>query len=322
MPEVARQRTVEQAWAQTRDQPRDQAREPHVLSDQGGVNARILAREAKVDFRRIEAASLKLPSRFNSAEGKRLFVRLFNTLQLNAHFVSVIARTKLDAAEILRTETTIRSRMEAATATLNDAIDEAEAQCKAQGITGLASYDALPLEVDVHVMSSTGRRYLELLVKLDQLMPMLQTLEIHEVLSTDEVDQRRARIKRQVRDVATHARRQAMLLRRRMNAGDVAGGGLQVGAREAARNGEQDHERSDHADGARAQPGVGERAVSAGEPPGETEGDLVTPTPWSPGMDGIVATSSEVGASAQSNMDGVATPSAANVLSAVGSPPI
>lgn len=231
MPDANRQRTDEP----TRPQALNQVRDPHVLSDQGGVNARILAREAKVDFRRIEAASLKLPTRFNSAEGKRLFVRLFNTLQLNAHFVSVIARTKLDAAEILRTETAIRSRLEAATAILNDAIDEAEAQCKAQGITGLASYDALPLEVDVHVMSSTGRRYLELLVKLDQLMPMLQTLEIHEVLSTDEVDQRRARIKRQVRDVATNARRQAMLLRRRMNAVDAAGAGSRGAAQDGGR---------------------------------------------------------------------------------------
>ena len=219
------------------DAVRQQARqphEPHVLSDQGGVNARILAREAKVDFRRIEAASLKLATRFTSAEGKRLFVRLFNSLQLNAHFVSVIARTKLDAEEVVRTETAIRSRLDAATAILNESIDEAEAQCKAQGITGLASYDALPLDVDVHVMSSTGRRYLELLVKLDQLMPMLQTLEIHEVLSTEAVDQRRARTKRLVRDVANNARRQAMLLRRRMNAVDSAGAGVRGGAREGS----------------------------------------------------------------------------------------
>lgn len=230
MPDTARQLVIAPAEAQRRAP----TREPHVLTDQGGVNTRILAREAKVDFRRIEAASLKLPTRFNSAEGKRLFVRLFNTLQLNAHFVSVIARTKLDAAEIQRTEAALRTRLDAATVVLNGAIDGAEAQCKAQGITGLASYDALPLDVDVHVMSSTGRRYLELLVKLDQLMPMLQTLEIHEVLSTEEVDQQRAQIKRQIRDVANHARRQAMLLRRRMNAMDAAAAGNRGGLQDEA----------------------------------------------------------------------------------------
>ena len=43
-----------------------------VKLDQGGANARILAREAKVDFRRVEAASVKMATRFTSAEGKRV----------------------------------------------------------------------------------------------------------------------------------------------------------------------------------------------------------------------------------------------------------
>ena len=42
-----------------------------VKMDQGGVNARIIAKETKADFRRVEAASLKMPARFTSAEGKR-----------------------------------------------------------------------------------------------------------------------------------------------------------------------------------------------------------------------------------------------------------
>ena len=39
-----------------------------VKVDQGAVNARILAKEAKADFRRVEAASLKMPTRFTSAD--------------------------------------------------------------------------------------------------------------------------------------------------------------------------------------------------------------------------------------------------------------
>jgi hypothetical protein len=80
-----------------------------VKVDQGGANARILAREAKVDFRRVEAASLKIATRFSSAEGKRMFVRMFNTLQLNMHFISVIARTRLDHEDIGRIETALRA---------------------------------------------------------------------------------------------------------------------------------------------------------------------------------------------------------------------
>ena len=151
-----------------------------VKVDQGGVNARILAKEAKVDFRRVEAASLKMPTRFTSAEGKRFFARMFNTLQLNTHFISVIARTRLDHDDIGKIEAAIRTQMDTVGANLNKAIDGAEALFKAHGITAQATYDTVPMDIEVHVLSSISRRFLELLGKLDQLMPLLQTLEIHE----------------------------------------------------------------------------------------------------------------------------------------------
>lgn len=87
-----------------------------------------------------------------------------------------------------------------------------------------ATYDTVPLDVDVHVLSSTGRRFLEVLGKLDQLMPLLQTLEIHEVITAQAVDLQRASLKRQVRNVANGARNLAMGLRRRMNAMDTRDG--------------------------------------------------------------------------------------------------
>lgn len=195
-----------------------------VKVDEGGVNARILAKETKADFRRVEAASLKMPARFVSAEGKRFFVRLFNTQQLNAHFISVIARTRLDHDDVAKIEVTIRSQMELVAERLNQAIDAAEAMFKSHGITSVATYDTVPLDVEAGVLSSSGRRYLEVLGKLDQLMPLLQTLEIHEVLSAQEVDIQRASLKRQVRDVANGTRNFATGLRRRMNALGGPGG--------------------------------------------------------------------------------------------------
>lgn len=189
-----------------------------VRVDQGGVNERILAREAKVDYRRVEAASVKMPACFTSAEGKRLFVRMFATLQLNAHFISVIARTRLDHQDVARVEATIRARMESVAEKLNDSIDAAEAMFKAHGITSVATYDTVPLDLQVGVLSSSGRRFLEVLGKLDQLMPLLQTLEIHEILTTQEVDAQRAALKRQVRDIANGTRSFATGLKRRMSA--------------------------------------------------------------------------------------------------------
>lgn len=189
-----------------------------IKTDQGGVNARILSREAKVDFRRVEAASVKMAVCFSSAEGKRFYVRLFGTLQLNTHFISVIARTRIEHEDVVRIETAIRAQLDAVNDRLNQAIDGAEALFKAHGITSAATYDTVPLTVEASVLSSTGRRFLEVLCKLDQLMPLLQTLEIHEVISTPQVDSQRAGLKREIRAVANGARNFATGLRRRMNA--------------------------------------------------------------------------------------------------------
>ena len=129
-----------------------------VRVDQGGVNERILAREAKVDYRRVEAASLKMPACFTSAEGKRLFVRMFATLQLNAHFISVIARTQLESLDVLKVEKTIRTQMDNVSNSMNKSLDAAEALCQHHGVTQLATYDTQPLEMEVAVISSTTRR--------------------------------------------------------------------------------------------------------------------------------------------------------------------
>lgn len=199
-----------------------------VKHDQGGVNARILARENKADFRRVEAASIKLKASFASAEGKRMFVRYFSTLQLSAHFISVIARTRLDHVQVAQVETVMRDQMDKAAEALNKAIDGAEALFEAHGITSPATYDTVPLEIEVGILSSYGRRYLELLAKLDQLMPLLQTLEIHEVVTTQAVDIERAGLKRKVRDVANGARSLATRMRRAMNALDAQKQGATV----------------------------------------------------------------------------------------------
>lgn len=192
-----------------------------VRTDEGAVNARILAKEVKADFRRVEAASVKMMTCFASAEAKRQFVRYFSTMQLNAHFVSVIARTKLKPEDVVRVEAMLREQLVSVADELNNRIDGAEALFKANGITQIATYDTVPLEIEVGIISSIGRRYFEILNKLDQLMPMLQTLEFHEVITTSEVDRQRAVCKRLIRNLATSARNLASGLRRRMNALDA-----------------------------------------------------------------------------------------------------
>ena len=62
---------------------------------QGADNACILQLCSYRRRRGSEAASLKMPTRFTSAEGKRFFARLFNTLQLKTPFSSALARTSV-----------------------------------------------------------------------------------------------------------------------------------------------------------------------------------------------------------------------------------
>ncbi len=174
--------------------------------DQGGINARILAKQAKVDFRRVESASRKIQTTFYSPEVKRLFVRYLNTMQLNIYLVSVIARTKLPHVVIEKVEGALKERLENLHAEVNDAIDSAEALCKTHGITRLATYDTEPLAIEVKVISSFGRRYLELMTKVDQLMPMLETLAIDDVIEVAQLDLQKALAKKSVRQVAGAAR--------------------------------------------------------------------------------------------------------------------
>lgn len=243
------------------------AESPIVRTDEGAVNARILAKEVKADFRRVEAASVKIMTRLSSAEGKRQFVRYFSILQLNAHFVSVIARTKLKSEDVTQIENLLRDKLVAAADELNQAIDGAEALFKAHGITRIATYDTLPLEIEVGIMSSIGRRYFELLNKLDQLMPMLQTLEVHEVITANEADIQRAGFKRLIRNLATSTRNLASEMRRRMNVLDAL-----AAPRERSTTA-LDHdapERSGHAatSAASAAPGRGSEATPASAPSG------------------------------------------------------
>jgi ribosomal protein L10 len=217
--------------------------------DQGGINARLLANEAKVDFRRVESASRKIQATFHSPEVKRLFVRYLNSMQLNMYLISVIGRTKLPHSLIEQVEGALKAKLENLHAELNEAIDAAEALCKVHGITLLATYDTEPLAIEAKVISPFGRRYLELMTKVDQLMPMLETLAIDEVIEVAQLDLQKGLAKKSVRQVAGAARNFLAGLRKRMNA--IA---------------EEDASRADSGQGQEGEAGAGSPNALAGVP--------------------------------------------------------
>src|SRR5258706_3420849 len=192
------------------------------LMDTGEANKRILSKdEYRADFRRVEAASLKRKTRLASAEGKRIFARCFYSFQASMYFVSTLGRTKLPLEQIEQIEQAIRTKLEEATKELNQAIDGADLLFKNHGIESAATYDTVALEFEIGITSALGRRYFELIHKLDQAMPLLQTLEIEEVISEKQAEQQRSRYKRIVLSMSSSARNFSMGVRRRMNEADV-----------------------------------------------------------------------------------------------------
>lgn len=191
---------------------------PMFTADDGRVNERILAKEARRDYlERVESSRLPIRTMLRSPEGKRLYLRVFDSLQLSAHFVSIIARTGLPHEIVEKVEAEVLGLLERTTTELNQAIDGAELLLKNNAIQALSRYAAEPMEFDAPVISSFGRRYLDILVKFDQLMPLLETLAIYEVITEKEKDTRKGIFKRVVKRVAGGTRTFAMGLRKRMN---------------------------------------------------------------------------------------------------------
>lgn len=184
----------------------------------GRINQRILSKEGTRDhLLDVEAARRKIPASFRSPEVKRLYLRFFDSMQLNAHYISVIARTRLPDEIVEQVEMTLRNQIEKLSAEVDKAIDGSDILFKANGILSVAEYETEPLELDVRVVCAIGRRYLELINKVDLLMPRLETLAIDEIISQRELAVRKSLFKRSISRVAAATRNLAAGLRKRAN---------------------------------------------------------------------------------------------------------
>lgn len=186
--------------------------------DNGETNVRLLAREVKADFRRVESASRKIRTTLHSPEAKRLFLRFFNSAALNMHFIVVIAPINLPGGEVELVVAKLEEMIEKSGNVLDDALVHAEQLCQRNGIVDLATYDIAPLVIDARVHSKLGRHYLELIGKVDQLMQILETLVIDEVMPNGEMTARKARAKRTVRAIGSSIREARFALHKRINA--------------------------------------------------------------------------------------------------------
>lgn len=190
------------------------------------TNRRLLARRAIARSDHIESASRKVSITLYSPEGKRLYLRCFEITQVNFHYITVFAHMKVSEQEVGRIEQELRSMLENRLARANQALADMEAQCVAQNITSLATYDVEPLLLDTKVFSMLDRRLLELIEKVDQLMPMLETLCIDEAITPSQLVIEKSKLKNMVRGAAKAVRISRATLERRANAGATSGTAL------------------------------------------------------------------------------------------------
>lgn len=187
----------------------------NVKLDSGAVNRRIIAKEEVADYRRIEQASVKIPIKLAGPQAKRCFTRYFHTLQLNLHYIAEIGRLKLPHEAVEAIEAQIQSVIVEAHAEIAEALKAAEILANREGITSLATYDTVPMEVTVGVLTALGRRYLEVILLLDELMRQLKTLEVFEAITPTERDKKQAHFKRLASKPAKVTRALSIGLRKR-----------------------------------------------------------------------------------------------------------
>ncbi len=188
--------------------------------DPGDVNPVILSQQDRSRFRSIEGASVRVKARFVSPEGKRMFVRVYQHFQINLYVISVIARSWRVSTQVAKVEAKLGKRIELAARRINALMEESDQSFKQLGIIQAAQYEAAPMWIEVGVMSFMGRQYLELIEKMDQLIPMLYTLEIEGAVPQDALDLKRSEIKLIVKRVASAASLQARALRMAHYQGD------------------------------------------------------------------------------------------------------
>ncbi|MBY0242005.1 MAG: hypothetical protein K2X55_22105 [Burkholderiaceae bacterium] len=186
------------------------------------TNQRLLARRAIAKSDHIESASRKVSITLCSPEGKRLYLRCFEITQVNFHYITVFAHMKVAEQEVARIEQELRNMLDNRIARINQALASMEAQCVAQNITSLATYDVEPLLLETKVFSMLDRRLLELIEKVDQLMPMLETLCIDEAITPSQLVIEKSKFKNMVRGAATAVRIARATLQRLANASAMA----------------------------------------------------------------------------------------------------
>lgn len=172
-----------------------------IRQDHGEMNQKLLRRQAVASLAPVESAGRIVKMSLSSPEGKRLFLRYFDITQLHMHYISKIARLSLPDADIEQVEKQVLELVEEKIDSIDKEMVRVEQELHKNNIGSLATYVIEPLTLEVRMLGKIGRRLLELIGKVDQLMPMLETLAIDELISESELSIKKNFFKRMVRSV-------------------------------------------------------------------------------------------------------------------------
>lgn len=177
-----------------------------IVNDDGTVNAKLLARFGKSNLQGVEAAYRLMPTTLASPDAKRILLRQFHMYQINMQYISTVFRATLDGEMVETAEEQMLQALADCTTKIDHALVKAERELDARGIKTLAAYHVAPLVTEVPIFNRFGRRYLEIITRLDQLSLMVATLVLDEIITESDGATRMSGMKRLVRAASTTAR--------------------------------------------------------------------------------------------------------------------
>lgn len=166
--------------------------------DPDDFNARMLAKIAKSRLTRYEGSHIPFEVVLLSPEIKRVFARSFNSFQANMFIMLAQARQQFPKEVIDSVEQDIRDRIDQCMDQAKLEIAAAEKLCEKSSVVRSVEYADESIVVSAHVISSDGLRYLKFVLKIDQLMVMLETLAAAGFLGGNTADRRKKHFKRVV----------------------------------------------------------------------------------------------------------------------------
>jgi hypothetical protein len=173
-----------------------------IEGDADDFNARILAKIARSRLTRYEGSHLPFEIVLRSPEVKCLFAESFNSFQGNLFMMLAKARNQCPHEVVAEVAKTIRKHIVKCTDRAERKITVAQKLFEDNGMVRLVDDADKPIAVTAKVISSHGLRYLQLLLKADQLMAMLDALAAANLVSGNQSDLRKKRFNRSVREIA------------------------------------------------------------------------------------------------------------------------